>query len=429
MVGLYDYMDEDEKYMMTMEAVMNNKLSHLYMEFNKLMLEHQENLKAIEMKILMENGTESDLSDLYMFEAEDTKEKGKGILSSIFGAIRRFFKKIKDFLFGVKEEVPEDGDVTVSEDPDKLEADGQNLLKSFRSKGKIVAKVGAAAAGGAVVTVGAVKLKKHIGRLNSLVTELDEEMAKNDETIGDKSPEEQSKMKELATQAHNFGNRVLKIGNALKDGGKSLEKNIADKKSENNSRELSKQGVHVIKSVVTDHKGQKHSGEYRVDKSNGNIVWHEDNGKEADVEFDWAPKNVQRVAQKAKGDAAIKHKESAEKNENKQAINSVLKTISVKDPKSGYTFRVDGHTGNIIAVDKKHNTTRCSSVNDASKFFGGSIIDKRNMKKKLNDAIARVKDGIDTAKKAKEAMDENGMKYEKVNNSTYDMLADMINSL
>ena len=414
MVGLYDYIDEDEKYMMTMEAVMNNKLAHLYMEFDKVMLEHQENLKAIEYKILMENGTEDDLMDLYMFEAEETKEKGQGILGSIFGAIRKFFKKVKEFLFGVKDAEPPK-QVTVSEDPAKLEQDGKNLLKSLRS-GKTVAKIAVA---GTAVTIAGVTLKNYIGKLNSLVKELDNEMARNDEIMKNKSPEEQSKMKEIASEVHKFGSRVLKIANAVKDNGESLKKNISDKKAENDSRELSKQGVQIIKG---DH------GEYRVDKTNGNIVWHDENGKEADVEYDWAPENVKKVAQKMKGKAAAKQKEEDTKNENKQAINSVYKSSTIKDPKSGYTFRIEGRTGNIIAVDKRHNTKRCNSVEDAVKLIGGNFIEKRKLKKEIENAYKAAKDGIDTANKAKEAMDANGMKYERTG-SSYDALCDMINSL
>lgn len=221
------------------EAVMDNKLMHLYMDFDKLMLEHKENITLIENKVLLESGTEDDLIELYAFEAEDVKNKGKGILSKIFGAIGAMFRKIKNFLFGSSKNIKEDElpeQVEVPEDPSKLEKEAKGLLggiKGFFSGNKnALANAGKIAA----VTGGAFVLTKKaiiptIKNLEELANETDKAAvdAANKCETEDISPEEQTMLKQLTTRLQNTGKRINKIISSIPKMGTEDYKDIRDK--------------------------------------------------------------------------------------------------------------------------------------------------------------------------------------------------------
>ena len=117
------------------EMAIDRRMNKLNYEFDMLMLEHRQNLCDIEYKVLLENGTEDDLVHLYTTEAEETGGKSKGILTKIFEAIKNFLRKIKDFLFGNKEEIREEDmpeQVTVPEDPEKLEAETRETVGKLK---------------------------------------------------------------------------------------------------------------------------------------------------------------------------------------------------------------------------------------------------------------------------------------------------------
>lgn len=133
--GILGFISEEDHYMESVIAITDNKLMHLNCEFDKLLLEHESNLHDIETKIIVECGTDSDLTELYAFEAEDTKQKGKGILSRIIGAVVGFFKKIRDVIFGepIKtENLPEE--IELSQNPKIIEEETKGLIAELKAK-------------------------------------------------------------------------------------------------------------------------------------------------------------------------------------------------------------------------------------------------------------------------------------------------------
>ena len=64
-----DFLSEYE----VIESAIDNKLLHLNLEFNKLILEHELNIHSIETKVFCESGSESDLQMLYEAELSETK--------------------------------------------------------------------------------------------------------------------------------------------------------------------------------------------------------------------------------------------------------------------------------------------------------------------------------------------------------------------
>lgn len=131
MNGIFDdYMVENGGFLTTAdlafesaEVIFDNKFAHLEYEYAKLMMEHEENLKLIELKILTENGTLEDYEYLMMTEAEAVQKQSKGIFSGLFEIIGNIFRAIKKFLFGddfLKDLGDKEVNVKFNADPDKL---------------------------------------------------------------------------------------------------------------------------------------------------------------------------------------------------------------------------------------------------------------------------------------------------------------------
>lgn len=127
-------------------AIVDTKMKQLDTEYNKLLMEHERNLNLIELKVLTENGSYDDLETLYTIEAEETNVKSKGIISRIIDVIIGFFRKIRTFIFGEKkvsndednnqptvDDIPDNIDITVEEDPQKVEQQTTSVLSAIRS--------------------------------------------------------------------------------------------------------------------------------------------------------------------------------------------------------------------------------------------------------------------------------------------------------
>lgn len=212
-----------------MESIIDNRLMKLNYQFDRLMMEHKENIHSIETKVLMENGTDEDLYTLYAMEAEEVKEKGQGVLAKIISAVKNFFKKLRDTLFGKKiNEEDLDGDIEVPDDPDAVLKDGNSLLSQIRgfiSGHKVQIAVGAAATAGAVVLT----KKKIIPYTRDLEKYLENQEkvladASNPEVLAKLNPEQQEILKSAVNKVKGNGSRVSKIMQAIRSkSGKSSD--------------------------------------------------------------------------------------------------------------------------------------------------------------------------------------------------------------
>lgn len=125
MEGIFDaYMVENGGFLTTAdlayesaEVIFDNKFAHLEYDYEKLMMEHDEHLKMIELKILTENGTAEDYEYLIVQEAEAVKTESKGIFGGLLQVIANIFKAISKLLFG------EDFNSTLGEKEVKVKLD------------------------------------------------------------------------------------------------------------------------------------------------------------------------------------------------------------------------------------------------------------------------------------------------------------------
>lgn len=229
MDSMYGYMDKFDRAYEIIEAVTDNKLIKLNYQFDTLMMEHAENLKAIELKVLTESGTDDDLTTLYLAEAEEVKEKGKGILAKIIDAIRAFINRIKTTIFGKKPDNFPDK-VEVDGNPDEVVKEGNaliNAIKNFFSgdhKGLKIAGVGVAAAGTvAAVTLTGSKIASAYKDLSDVVDAGDKvlEGSQNTAKNTDASPEDMNLFKSLLNKLKTTISKAGSMARTLIGSGKS----------------------------------------------------------------------------------------------------------------------------------------------------------------------------------------------------------------
>lgn len=197
------------------KTITTNELKRLNYEYEMCIIDHENNLLDIENKLILENGTDDDAYSLYLAEAEETKAKSKGILTKILDAVRKFFKSVKEFFFGKKdEEIPEK--VTLPEDPEKLSKEVDEFCsnaKGFLSgdkkkRKKILAGLGIT--GGAATILGVIGAKIH-KKLKKNMDDLDEVAKKciADVEAGKIPLEDEGVVKDIANQAKSLGDRVF----------------------------------------------------------------------------------------------------------------------------------------------------------------------------------------------------------------------------
>lgn len=142
--------------------IADNKAKKLNFEFERVSLQHDENLLMIENKILCEHGTCDDLTYLYTAEASETGKKKQGIIASLFNVILNLFKAIKEFLFGKKEplrDIPENiqqREIILDRDPKEV---CDETTKLFNTLKKAIGGTVAALVGGVVIKSTAKKIK------------------------------------------------------------------------------------------------------------------------------------------------------------------------------------------------------------------------------------------------------------------------------
>lgn len=250
MQALCDYMSSTEKYFAMIESVSKAKMLRLNYEFDKLMMEHDELVSQIDEKIMCERGTEDDMVSLYTVEAEEVKEKGKGIISKIISAIAGVFKKIKEFLFGKKDaELPQE--VTLPENPDQLVKEGNGIIasiRSFLSGNKDSLKNSALT--GAVSAATNVLTHKAIKELEEFVNDCEKKMKQMDDAAKkkDMSPEEQGLFRKALNKLSSISTRCQKCISSIFKKDKTSDDNT--KTDEDDTNISSSDGAGVLKDKI-----------------------------------------------------------------------------------------------------------------------------------------------------------------------------------
>lgn len=216
MNAIYGYLTGSDRQWAIIESVMDSKLARLDFEFEQVMMRHRRNLANIELKVLMESGSDEDLEMLYEAEAEETKEKGKGILSRIIDAIVSFFKKIRDFIFKAEDTNPPE-QVEV-ENPNILIRKGNELLAGIRSffsgkKGALhAAEIGTATVGSIVITKE--KILPTIKKVEEFIKDSEEEARRIQTQLNGGTPpdpQDQEELKGAFGKLRSLGSRLMKI--------------------------------------------------------------------------------------------------------------------------------------------------------------------------------------------------------------------------
>lgn len=237
---------EDKSFMIEMEAA-DIKLDRLFNTLDAIMESHELNLREAELRCFEESGDMEDLETYYEEEAEKTTEQQKGIFAKIGAAIKAFFTKIKNFLFGKKEEIPAEG---TSEAPKGLLGFIKNITSKLRgamgaiknaiAKHKVGALTGAiaTAAVGALAFANRDKLKEILSGQKETIQNADAKKAVDEgakvskdignamDGMGDKPVDGESKT---------FFDELRGIGKTLVDAVAKLIGHIGGKKKEDDA--------------------------------------------------------------------------------------------------------------------------------------------------------------------------------------------------
>lgn len=224
--------------MAALEYTVDTMMDDINYKWDLLMMEHAENLNAIEYKVLCENGTDEDLNALYLAEAEATTQKSKGLLGGIISIIRNIIKKIKELLFGTDDNeglndslknVDPSMKFELPADPDKLDNEAKGILGKIRSwlsskkigERFVDANLDAILAAPTIIAGGAIYNKvKSLGQTSD---DLDKAVSDCEKVVnsGNLSQEELSYGKKLLSGAAKCGKGITNIFSNIKDKIKS----------------------------------------------------------------------------------------------------------------------------------------------------------------------------------------------------------------
>ena len=196
-------------------------------KWDLLMMEHDENIAAIEYKVLCENGTDEDLQMLFEAEASSTSQQSGGIISGIINAIKKLFEKLKEFLFGKPEEQIDPNEQYEIPDPDKLSKETKGIIAKLRSWASghklgerfVDANIDAILA--APITIGGAALGSKLAQLGKDAKDVDATMDMCANIDMSNMPVEEQKRGNILLRG------LQKCGKAIS----RISKNIADKAS------------------------------------------------------------------------------------------------------------------------------------------------------------------------------------------------------
>lgn len=220
--------------MAALEYTVDTMMDDINYKWDLLMMEHAENLNAIEYKVLCENGTDEDLNALYLAEAEETTQKSKGLLGGIISVIHNIIKKIKELLFGTDDNeglndslknVDPSMKFELPTDPDKLDKEAKGILGKIRSwlstkkigERFVDANLDAILAAPTIIAGGAIYNKvKSLGQTSD---DLDKAVSDCEKVVnsGNLSQEELNRGKKLLSGAAKCGKGITNIFSNIKD--------------------------------------------------------------------------------------------------------------------------------------------------------------------------------------------------------------------
>lgn len=146
MVYLYEHMELDEYLDEVDRVTTENEVASLFKELTILEMKHEASLRDIELKVLMENYTEDDLTAMYTHEMELYTEAEEGIINKII----EYFRNIIKAIFNIKPDVSDvkpDDEIELPINP----KEGKNVLSKI---GEMFTKV--------------ISIKKENGDINKL---------------------------------------------------------------------------------------------------------------------------------------------------------------------------------------------------------------------------------------------------------------------
>lgn len=261
---LYEYISDDDRGIILCESVADHKLKLLDFQLNKVAIEHEINKLQIETKVLLENGTDDDLTQLYIAEAEEVTKKKTGLLSKICGVIASIFQKIREWLFGKKLNISDDS-------PDQIEvpagpkATGNVISRALQNIGKVVSNANTlkkVAAVGAVVGTG-YGIVKGSGLLDSKTIIPKEEYQKALDAYAKQAKKTEEDIKRVQKELNNASssnapenvvNSLKKELDTLKAAAKSIRESSSliiqgNKLDKKNSKDKQKTPMEQIKEV------------------------------------------------------------------------------------------------------------------------------------------------------------------------------------
>lgn len=212
------------------EASSDAIMSKLNYEFDMMLMEHRQNLADIEANSVMESCTYDDLADMYYKEAEEIQQKSAGIFRRIIDAVKKLFKKIKDFIFGSKNEKPEDPNakIPLPEDPVALEKETRGVIAKikefFSGKKDTIAKSAlSGAVSGATSVVSSKATEWVINKASALANDVQTTLDNADKQIasGNMTPERQNEGRGLLNRLQNCGTRIMKCVKKIKGSNAS----------------------------------------------------------------------------------------------------------------------------------------------------------------------------------------------------------------
>lgn len=421
-----DYLVGSEREDAITEAYFNNLFAKLDTMYEMISMQYDQMVRDAEYKVFSESGTYDDLS-FYMQEAGDeTGEDKRNILQKIADGISALIKKIVDGIKGLFGKGNPDDDVEidtgVTAAANAIKAKANELNAAFRESNILKAITtlgGIAIAGFAVKKTGVVEkvkrkalesdcefLHKIIDGIDNLVNKVKSFLPKPEA----KGAEDNTKsgLSILQKIASAISTVVANIKNALFDKfGKDKKAGENGEGAQQNSTANDQQQSKTSSFETEKFAGRQNAVslinmngfKWKVDKNNGHVTRINANGVEEDIPENQLPDNIRKLAQRAKGKAAMQVKGQADQAalnnkfgkkvfNNKHAITVDKKTGKIYQNIDGTVKEVSPTMLQSIIPDKKVRDNIINQVNKIrnKRNFNNSVHESAEIEKALTDA-------------------------------------------